>query len=167
MLQYDYEQSIGYWIMGASQEIQRALNEELAAQGITYRQWEVLALTSVKGEQSQSELAEQMRLEAPTLVGVLDRMERDGWIVRVTDPKDRRRKIIRPTEQVAPAWSRMIECARRIRARATEGIDPEDLETVRRCLLKVRDNLAGSRRPVITPNNSSPEVAAKAADDAS
>ena len=152
MLQYDYEDSIGYWIMGAAHELQRALNEELAAHGITFRQWEVLALISLKGDQSQSELAEQMRLEAPTLVGVLDRMERDGWIVRVTDQNDRRRKIVRPTSQVEPVWSRMIECARSIRARATKGLGEGDLTTLRDCLLTVRGNLAGDKTPVLALN---------------
>ena len=149
MLQYDYEDSIGYWITGAARELQRALNEEFAAHGITFRQWQVLALISMLGDQSQSELAENMRLEAPTLVGVLDRMERDGWIVRVTDQEDRRRKIIRATEKVEPVWIRMIECARNVRARATEGISEVDLTTMHDCLLKVRDNLAGGRAPVI------------------
>src|SRR5438309_7039654 len=99
MLQYDFENSIGYWIFAAAHELARALNEELAAHGITFRQWEVLALLSLKGEQSQSELAERMRIEAPTLVGVLDRMERDGWILRALDATDRRKKLIRPTAQ--------------------------------------------------------------------
>lgn len=169
MLQYDYEDSIGYWIMGAAHELQRALNEELASHGITFRQWEVLALISLKGDQSQSELAEQMRLEAPTLVGVLDRMERDGWIVRVTDREDRRRKIVRPTSQVEPVWSRMVECARSIRARATEGISSEDLHTLRESLLAVRSNLAGENTPVLAPNpnRAREQVAHEAPDEAS
>lgn len=165
MLQYDYEDSIGYWIMGAAHELQRALNEELAEHGITFRQWEVLALISLKGDQSQSELAEQMRLEAPTLVGVLDRMERDGWIIRVTDPEDRRRKLVRPTSQVEPVWSRMIECARSIRARATEGILSEDLVTLRDSLLTVRNNLAGEKTPVLAMSESRTPVGADAAGD--
>lgn len=167
MLQYDYEESIGYWIMGAAHELQRALNEELAAHGITFRQWEVLALISLKGNQSQSELAEQMRLEAPTLVGVLDRMERDGWIVRETDTADRRRKIVRPTSQVEPVWNRMVECARSIRARATEGIAEAELHTLRDCLLKVRGNLAGDKTPVLALDPKRSQVAREASEEAS
>src|SRR5438876_4160158 len=113
MLQYDFEKSIGYWIFSAAHEMSRALNEELAAHGITFRQWEVLAMLSLSGEQSQCELAERMRIEAPTLVGVLDRMERDGWIQRIPDESDRRRKLVRPTPQVEPVWNKMIECAKR------------------------------------------------------
>ncbi len=97
MLDYDFENSVGYWVFATAHALSCAMNEELAAHGITSRQWEVLACISHDGELSQSELAERMHIEAPTLVGVLDRMERDGWIVRITDDNDRRRKLIRPT----------------------------------------------------------------------
>ena len=119
----------------------KALNEELAVHNITLRQWEVLCWLSYQGEQSQSMLAENMRIEAPTLVGVLDRMERDGWIERVPDPGDRRRKLIRPTEQVEPVWAKMVACAQRVRERATAGLSPEQRESLRDMLQLVRENL--------------------------
>ena len=37
-------------------------------------------LARLEGELSQTELAAKMMVEPPTLVGILDRMERDGWI---------------------------------------------------------------------------------------
>ncbi len=114
MLQFDFENSVGYWVFATTHELQRAMNEELAAHGITYRQWEVLAWISMAGEQSQSALAERMSIEPPTLVGVLDRMERDGWIERVPADGDRRKKLIRPTSRVEPLWNRMVACAHRV-----------------------------------------------------
>lgn len=144
MLQYDFEASAGYWICSAAHEMGRAINEELATQGITHRQWEVLAwLSFLQREMTQSELAEQMRIEAPTLVGVLDRMARDGWIERVPDPGDRRKKLIRVTDQVEPVWARMVQCATRVRAKATAGLSPEQLTQLRETLAHIRANLAG------------------------
>ena len=116
MLQYDFESSVGYWIFATAHEFHQKLNEQLAQHGITYRQWEVLVWLSFAGESSQSELAQRMHIEAPTLVGVLDRMERDGWITRSMDERDRRRKVIRVTEQVEPVWNRMVSCAQDVRA---------------------------------------------------
>ena len=91
----------------------------------------------------QRELAERMLIEAPTLVGVLDRMERDGWIRRVTDHRDRRRKLIRVTQQVEPVWAKMVDCALALRAEATQGIDQETLDVVRKTLTTMRRNLSG------------------------
>jgi MarR family transcriptional regulator for hemolysin len=141
MLEYDFENSVGCWVFSTTQEISRAMNEELAAHGITSRQWETLAWVSFAGELSQSELAERMSIEAPTLVGVLDRMERDGWIERVPAESDRRKKLIRPTQRVQPLWEKMIQCAHRVRARATRGLSAAQLTQLRDTLEHIRTNL--------------------------
>ncbi|MBW8885834.1 MAG: MarR family transcriptional regulator [Planctomycetia bacterium] len=96
MLEYDFENSVGYWICQASQVFQRTFNEELAPQGVTFRQAQVLGCLALEGRLSQTDLADRMRIEPPTLVGILDRMERDGWIRRSGDTADRRRKLIEP-----------------------------------------------------------------------
>ncbi|PHS07639.1 MAG: MarR family transcriptional regulator [Blastopirellula sp.] len=141
MLRYDFEESVGYWIFSTAHIMSRAMNEELATLGITYRQWEVLCWLSYVGQITQSQLAEQMRVEAPTLVGVIDRMERDGWISREPDPNDRRKKILRATEKVQPDWEKMVECARRVRAKALEGIPLDQVEIVKNALGIMRENL--------------------------
>jgi MarR family transcriptional regulator for hemolysin len=151
MLQYDFENSPGLWIFSAAHEMSRLMNVELSAHGITVRQWEVLAYLSLGGDQSQSELAESMNIEAPTLVGVLDRMERDGWITRVADDTDRRRKLIRPTEKVQPVWAKMVECAHRVRRRALRGISEQERTLLRDLLTRVRTNLESPDDPGSAP----------------
>jgi DNA-binding MarR family transcriptional regulator len=141
MLQFDFEDSVGYWVFATWHELCRAMNEELSAHGITYRQWEVLAWISMAGEQSQSALAERMSIEPPTLVGVLDRMERDGWIERVMADGDRRKKLVRPTARVEPLWLKMVACAHRVRAKAVRGLRPEQLAELRDTLATIRRNL--------------------------
>ncbi len=141
MLQFDFERSVGYWVFATAHEMGCAMNEELQAHGITYRQWEVLAWISYMGELSQTDLAERMGIEAPTLVGVLDRMERDGWIQRIQSETDRRKKLIRPTERVAPVWAETVTCALRVRARATKGLSDEQLRSLRDILAAIRQNL--------------------------
>lgn len=141
MLRYDFEDSLGYWVFSVAHLMTRAMNDELGRLGITYRQWEVLCWLSYMGEITQSELAEQMRIEAPTLVGVIDRMERDGWIVRETDPTDRRKKIIRATEKVEPMWEQMVDCAKLVRSRALHEVPTEDVKNAKEVLAKIRGNL--------------------------
>src|SRR5690606_30438672 len=91
MLQYDFDESVGCWIALTNQALRRAVASRLADESITLRQWEVLACIALKeGELSQVELADMLGIEAPTLVGVLARMERDGWLNRVSCNQDRR-----------------------------------------------------------------------------
>src|SRR3954468_18005583 len=47
------------------------------------------------GPLSPSALARRAGLHPATMTGVLDRLERDGWIVRERDPSDRRAVAVR------------------------------------------------------------------------
>jgi MarR family transcriptional regulator for hemolysin len=120
---------------------QRALNEELQQHGVTFRQFQVLAWLALDGDLTQTELAERMEVEGATVVGVLDRMERDGWIARCPDPHDRRKNLIRPTPQVEPVWDEMAACARRVRRRAVEGLSESQIQQLRDLLGKRQENL--------------------------
>lgn len=141
MLKYDFENSVGYWVCTASHAMQKAFNDELAPQGITYRQAQVLGCLALEGPLPQGKLADRMRIEPPTLVGVLDRMERDGWICRDADPQDRRRKVIRPADAAAPVWSKIVHAAKAVRTRASAGLTAEELATLKHLLAVVQQNL--------------------------
>jgi MarR family transcriptional regulator for hemolysin len=150
MLKYDFEESIGYWLTIATQAYHRAVSEQVGPHGITYRQSLVLGWLALEGELSQADLANKMMVEPPTLVGILDRMERDGWITRNGCPHDRRKKIIRPTTAAEPVWEKIAASARRVRARATEGLNDEEFETLKRLLARVGRNLE-ALAPVSAP----------------
>jgi MarR family transcriptional regulator for hemolysin len=141
VLEYDFENSVGYWVCQTSHELQRAFNEELAPQGITFRQAQVLGCLALEGRLSQSDLAERMRIEPPTVVGILDRMERDGWIRRESDKKDRRRKFVEPMRAARPVWSKIVAAAKRVRSRATRGMTPAQLVQLKKLLRMVQENL--------------------------
>jgi len=141
MLLYDFEQSIGYWLTLATQAFHRAVNDEVAPHGITYRQSQVLAWLVLDGELSQAELANKMMVEPPTLVGILDRMERDGWITRNSCPSDRRKKLIRATTAAEPVWEKIAEGGRRVRASATDGLTEQELDTLKQLLRRLNQNL--------------------------
>jgi len=141
MLHHDFEESVGYWLITTAHAYQRALNERLAPEGITYRQCQALGYLALEGPLSQTELADRMQIEPPTLVGILDRMERDGWIQRQACLDDRRKKLIHPTETALPVWSKILECAERVRSRATHGLSERQHETLKRLLKIVQENL--------------------------
>jgi MarR family transcriptional regulator for hemolysin len=140
-LHFDFEESIGYWLTLTTQAYHRAVSDELEPHGITYRQSMVLGWLALEGELSQAELAARMMVEPPTLVGILDRMERDGWISRHSCPGDRRKKLIRATTAAEPAWDKIVECAGRVRSQATEGLSDRQLATLKKLLRRVLHNV--------------------------
>ena len=141
MLEYDFENSVTYWVCMTSRALEQALNEELAPHGITYRQCQVIGWLALEGDLSQSQLAERLRVEASTLVGLLDRMEKAGWIRRQPSPKDRRIKLVQPTPQVKPVWAKITECGRKVRARASQGLSEQELSTLRNIMTRMQTNL--------------------------
>jgi MarR family transcriptional regulator for hemolysin len=141
VLEYDFENSVGYWVCQASHALQKAFNEELAPQGVTFRQAQVLGCLALEGRLSQTDLAERMRIEPPTIVGILDRMERDGWIRRGGDKKDRRKKLVEVMPAAKPVWTKIVAVAKRVRARATRGMTATQLAQLKKLLDVVRANL--------------------------
>lgn len=140
-LDYDFEKSVGCWVVTAARTLERALNEELAPHGITYRQCQVIGTLVMEQDLTQAQLARRLGVEAPTLAGVLDRMERDGWLTREPCPTDRRCNLLVLAPTVEPVWNRIVACAHRVRARATEGLDDADLARLKSLLERVRTNL--------------------------
>ena len=138
---------------------ERAINTELVPHGITFRQCQVLAWLALEGNQAQVELADRMQIEPPTLVRVLDRMERDGLIERGDCPGDRRRKMIAPLPKAQPVWKTIIACAERVRARATRGLTKGELRTLQELLARVQDNLRRAAADGQSAKRAAPELA--------
>lgn len=143
-MQYDFEASVGYWTTIASLAFRRELNEQLAPHGITFRQSQVLGWLVLEGDLSQAELCQRMEIEAPTLKGLIDRMEAAGWVRRTPCEHDRRKKIIRPTREAEPVWEKIAACARRVRQQSTAGLSDDETAELIRLLRKVHQNLNAS-----------------------
>ena len=70
------------------------------------RDWLVLALISGDGTQrTQLDIATQLGIDKSTLVPLLDRLERDGLIIRSTSERDRRVRI----PQATPAGIKVVK----------------------------------------------------------
>lgn len=119
----------------------RALQDQLAPQGITFRQAQVLAWIVLKGPQSQAELASRMSIEPPSLVGTLDRMEAGGLIERRPCSSDRRKKLVHLLEASEAIWERVADVARKIRNVASRGLNEQEVAELKRLLKKITDNV--------------------------
>jgi len=93
------------------------------------------------GSLSQSELADRLSIAPATAVRLVDRMERDGWVVRKADPEDGRVKRIVLTNEAIAVWEEVSKAGRELLAQAYEGVHPAEIEAVKRILERVRRNL--------------------------
>lgn len=147
---YDFHESIGYWMTLSTQALHRTVSQQLAPHGITFRQAQVIGWLVLTGELSQGELVQRMMIEPPTLVRLLDRMEGAGLIRRDGDPHDRRRRIVRLTDEAGPMWEQIAVTLRNVRKQAGRGLSPDELEQLNTLLRKVLANL-DDERPIRRP----------------
>src|SRR5258706_8442303 len=72
------------------------LNHQVGAHlGLNDVDLDCLDLIARHGPLSPSALAQRASLHPATMTGILDRLERGGWIVRDRDPADRRAVLVR------------------------------------------------------------------------
>jgi DNA-binding MarR family transcriptional regulator len=71
----------------------------LSPWGLTYQQLLVLALLWENGAVSPGQIAQTLVLDSSSVAGLLNRMERAGLVERETDRRDRRRVLVRASEQ--------------------------------------------------------------------
>ena len=80
----------------------RRVTKELARRAdLTGPQLTVLKMLEGVGDLSLSELSERIRAQNSTVTGIIDRMEREGLVVRARSTEDRRVVHIRLTEKGA------------------------------------------------------------------
>lgn len=140
------DDTIAFLVGDLARVFRQRFEAALAAEGleITVGEARTLFHAARRGPVRQNFLAESMGIEPMTLVNFLDRLERHGWILRETDSSDRRAKLVRVTPSAGPLVTRLDAIAARVRAGAAEGLSAREMETLRKTLEKMRDNLTAS-----------------------
>jgi MarR family transcriptional regulator for hemolysin len=116
------------------------LDGRLRPLGLSQGKWRTLVHLAQGGDQlSQSELAARMGIEEPTLVGLLRRLESDGWIKRRDASHDRRCKNVRLARKSSPVLHEIFDTARQLRHELIGHIPDRDLQTCMRVLTRIRE----------------------------
>ncbi|MFN3320226.1 MAG: MarR family winged helix-turn-helix transcriptional regulator [Allorhizobium sp.] len=110
-------------------------------EGLTLARARALFALSRRGPLTQKELAEELEIETPTLVRVLDGMARQDLIVRTEDATDRRAKRIDMTAAGKLAFERMHVLATDLRGQIATDISEEDIDTALSVVRRLMRNL--------------------------
>ncbi len=134
-------QSVGYLMRYGYRAFAKAISAELHPFQISSGQWSVLRVLWEEEGLSQVELAERMRVEKASLTGVLDTMDKHGLIARARNTRDRRKVNIHLTARARKLKDKLLPFGTLINKRATKGMSQSEVETLRRLLTQVIDNL--------------------------
>ncbi|CZT55946.1 MarR family winged helix-turn-helix transcriptional regulator [Solibaculum mannosilyticum] len=95
----------------------------------------------------QKDLEEAFHIRKSTVTGILQLMEKNGFIKRESVEKDARLKRIVPTPKAEKRREKIMENIRATERRLEMGISKEDLETCRFVLERMLQNLSENEEP--------------------
>jgi MarR family transcriptional regulator, transcriptional regulator for hemolysin len=143
MRRYDYQDSIGYIVKSTAKAFESAFDQQLRRKAdITVAQSRVIGtLALVKDGMTQKEIANTIGIEASTIVPIIDKLEEQGIVIRKLDHNDRRNNLIFLTGKSEAKWELIIECALELEKASRQGLREEELETTKRTLRKIAQNV--------------------------
>jgi MarR family transcriptional regulator, transcriptional regulator for hemolysin len=93
----------------------------------------------------QNQLADELGVEGPSLVRLLDRLVGDGLVERREDPADRRAKLVTLTAEGRRHSERAAKALDAYRTDLLEGSGPDDIQAALRLLRALQDRLITRR----------------------
>jgi DNA-binding MarR family transcriptional regulator len=135
--------------------LRRRFDVEAKAYGLTLPQWKALGAIHRENDITQVALASALDIDAMTLSGILDRLEKRGLVERFVHPDDSRAKLTRLT----PEGIEIVGVARHVGAtvfgQAMEGLTPTDLAQLIEHLTRIRTNLSNFDQDNAEPGKAS------------
>jgi len=143
-------------------------HEAIAARlGLSGADHKYAGLLMDHGPMTAGELAEMSGLTTGAITGVIDRLERAGWVRREDDPRDRRRVIVRPTADPAvmaraqEAFEPLVKGMRELTAGYTNAELAFILDLMRNATGLTRDLIGEVRSRPLPPTSRRPRTATR------
>lgn len=121
-----------------------AINEALEPLKLTHLQWAIVQLVKEAPGRRQTELADSIGIESPSLVRVLDGLEREGWVERRPCPDDRRAKRVFVREDAEERISQAFAAIRATHEKAVSGLTLEQRQQMVFLVESMSDGLLGA-----------------------
>lgn len=135
-------QPIGYLMKQITDKIKVSADAALKFRNLTLAQVRVLEYVSAKGGRvTQKSIEEYLNVAHPTVVGIVSRMEKNGYLFCYTDKDDRRNKIVEMTERAAYISHEMQNEIMSQEAKLLQGLTKEEIENLHHMLHIIYKNV--------------------------
>jgi MarR family transcriptional regulator for hemolysin len=137
----DLKESIGLLLKTSAKTWEKAADIELRERfDLAGTKWKIIVALSIKEGITQKHIADMVFVEAPTLVPIIDRMEKEGYITRQADPKDRRNNLIYMAQKSRDMVDPMIDCILEVRNVGLNKVSKRDMEIAKKVLSQIVSN---------------------------
>ena len=152
----DLSRNFGFLLTDVARLMRTIYDRRVKSLGLTRSQWWVLNHLFRGDGVTQTELADTLEIEKPTLGRLLDRLQAKGWVRLEADARDGRVWRVYLTAEVEPAMNTLRTVAAGLRRDALAGLAEADRERFVDTLLAIRSNL-------VRMQGGAPETAARRA----
>jgi len=135
---FDIETSVGFLLAKAYQRIFACFRDLLAPHGITPQQFALMAFLWQQDRLSQVELSEKTDVDRTTLSGLIDRLVKQGLVVRQSHPADRRAFLVALTKTGRELEGVLTPLATNLRRQISSGLAPGEYEQLCHLLTRLR-----------------------------
>ena len=137
----DLSRNFGFLVNDVARALRTEYDRRVRELGLTRSQWWVMNHLYRNPGLTQSELAEILEVEKPSVGRLLDRLEAKGWVERRADPNDRRAKRVCLTGEVQGLMRALRAIASELRLDAMAGLDEAERQRFVDTLLVIKANL--------------------------
>src|SRR4030042_4420666 len=84
---------------------------------------------------SLTQISQGLMLENPTVTGLIDRLEKSGYVKRTDHPNDRRIYLVYLTEKGIMVANKALPIVKRLNEQIKEGYSEEEIESFKKVLM--------------------------------
>ena len=128
-------------LASVNRKLRALFDARVKARGLTLSRARALFALSKRDGLNQRELADELGIETPTIVRLLDGMEKQDFIERRVEASDRRAKQIHMTERGRAIADEIDKLACEIREQVMDGVDAKDKEIALRVVTLMSGNI--------------------------
>ena len=133
---------VGYFLKVITDKIKVKADADLKSRNLTLTQSRVLAFLCSKGGQvTQKDIEEFMGVAHPTVVGIVARMELNGFLTCRVDASDKRNKIVALTPHAQDIGNELAHFIAQQEEKMLVGLTQEQIDSLRQSLSVIYDNL--------------------------
>lgn len=126
-------------------EFDKLANPVLAEHGLTASQYRVLKFLYFQETQSARvvDIEKECSITHPTALGLLENLEKNGFVSRAVNPNDARSKIIKLTEKAMSKKEELFALGKDLENRFTKGLNETEQKQLNELLNKLFSSIKG------------------------
>jgi len=138
-----YREPVGYLLKQITDKIKASADASLKSRALTLSQMRVLEFISHHEEGiTQKAIEEHFQVSHPTIVGIITRMEKNGYLECWMDPEDKRNKVVCLTAKAQSIAMETRQEIERQEMRLLKGFSEEQIDGLYEALYQIFKNVS-------------------------